>query len=107
MPYDEIDLETFATRRETGDAVVVDVREPDEYVEGHVPGALNIPLGQLGARAGEIPAGDVLAICKSGGRSLQGAEVLAAGGRTASSVAGGTMGWIRGGREVVTGDQPG
>lgn len=107
MPYDEIDLQTFAARRDEAGTVVVDVREPDEYAEAHVPGAINIPLGQLAGRAGEIPDGDVLCICKSGGRSLQGADVLAAGGRTVSSVAGGTMGWIRMGRETASGDQPG
>lgn len=107
MSYDEIDLDMFAARRDEAGTVVIDVREPDEYTGGHVPGAVNIPLGQLAARTGEIPDGDVLAICKSGARSLQGAEVLAASGRTVSSVAGGTMGWIQAGRQVVTGDQPG
>lgn len=89
-------------------AVVVDVRETDEYVEGHVPGAIHIPLFMLPTRVEEVPAADpVFVICRSGHRSLQGAEVLAARGRTAVSVAGGTLGWIRAGQPVVTGSERG
>ena len=39
------------------DLVVLDVRRPDEYAAGHLPGSLNIPLGHLAARLGELPAG--------------------------------------------------
>lgn len=89
-------------------AVVVDVRETDEYVEGHVPGAIHIPLATLPTRSEEVPpAQPVFVICRSGHRSRVGAEVLAAHGRAAVSVAGGTMGWIQAGRPVVTGSERG
>ena len=50
----EIDLDSFARRQRDG-ARVVDVREPGEYVEGHVPGAVPVPMGQLPGRLGELP----------------------------------------------------
>ena len=49
------------------DALLVDVREPDEWTAGHAPGAVHIPLGQLGARYTEIPQGGrVYVICRAG-----------------------------------------
>src|SRR6266542_2672291 len=49
------------------DAFLLDVREPDEWEAGHVPGARHIPLGQLGARAEEIPrTAAIYVICRSG-----------------------------------------
>ena len=83
---------------------VLDVRNPDEYVAGHVPGAVLIPLGELAARQDEIPAGDPLyVICAVGGRSLTAAKALVEAGYRAVSVAGGTNGWIERGGAVVTG----
>jgi rhodanese-related sulfurtransferase len=83
---------------------VLDVRNPDEYVAGHVTGAVLIPLGELGARVGEVPEGDPLyVICAVGGRSLTAAQALVSAGYSAVSVAGGTKAWIQSGRPVVTG----
>ncbi len=88
-------------------ATVIDVREPSEYVQGHVPGALLIPMGQLQSRLGEVPrSGPVFVICASGNRSKSSAEQLEAAGFEAYSVAGGTSGWIRLGRSVVAGASP-
>jgi len=51
------------------DAWLLDVREDDEWAAGHAPGARHIPLGQVGARATEIPQGEAIyVICRSGGR---------------------------------------
>ena len=51
-------------------AQIVDVRTPEEFAQGHVPGSLNIPLDQLQARLAEIDRdGPVLLCCASGGRS--------------------------------------
>lgn len=76
-------------------AGLIDVREPFEFAVGHACGALNIPLGQLAGRVGEIPAVPVLlVICQSGNRSRVACEILAA--RQASgvrNVAGGTQSW--------------
>jgi hydroxyacylglutathione hydrolase len=57
--------------------VVVDVREPWEYMQGHVPGSKLIPLGQLAMRADELDPGKPVAlICQSGSRSQSAAAVL-------------------------------
>lgn len=89
------------------DTLVVDVREPAEYVDGHVPGAHLMPLGQVAIRRGELPRDrTVYVICASGNRSKVGAELLEAGGWDAVSVAGGTQAWRIVGREVVTGVSP-
>jgi rhodanese-related sulfurtransferase len=102
----EIDIDTFAARREAGDPVL-DVREADEYAEGHVPGAVHIPLGDLPARVDEVPSGRVLVICKMGGRSMKAAELLAPLGHDVTNVAGGTMAWIESGRDVAQGTERG
>lgn len=83
------------------DEYILDVREPDEYAEGHVPSAVLIPLGEVGARVEDVPLGrTVYVVCRSGRRSLTGARILADAGRTAVSVRGGTMAWIAAGLPV-------
>jgi rhodanese-related sulfurtransferase len=99
----EVDLATFAEAHLAG-ASVLDVRNPDEYEAGHVPGAKLIPLTELNARQEEIPDGDpIYVICASGGRSLTATKAMLGAGYAAVSVAGGTKGWIEQGRPVVTG----
>ena len=79
---------------EKGTAVMVDVREPAELAESAVPGTIDIPLGQLEARASEIPTGKpVLVFCRSGNRSQEGAAILAAKGYDAATVEGGIIAW--------------
>ena len=75
---------------------LLDVREPWEYLGGHVPGAQLIPLGELEQRVAEVPRNrEVLAICHSGQRSLLAAGYLQQLGYTAvSNVDGGTAAWI-------------
>ncbi|MQY14564.1 Sulfurtransferase [Streptomyces sp. RB5] len=103
----EIDLDTFAGEWADG-AFVVDVREPDEYREAHVPGAVLAPLSTLAGAYLALPEGrPVYVICASGNRSKAGADVLTNAGADTYSVAGGTRGWARAGRPVVTGDAPG
>lgn len=77
--------------------VVVDVREPWEYRQGHVPGAVLMPLGELAQRAGELDAGrPVAVICATGNRSQSGSAVLGQKGfKTIYNVRGGTLGWMR------------
>tara|TARA_B100000678_G_scaffold255226_1_gene232841 strand:+ start:1872 stop:2174 length:303 start_codon:yes stop_codon:yes gene_type:complete len=82
-------------------APVIDVREPAEFREGHVPGATNIPIGQLTARLGEIDRDrPVHVVCASGNRSSAMADVLTANGFDAINVVGGTSAWIRSGRPI-------
>jgi thioredoxin 1 len=102
----EVDIETFAAAHARG-ATVLDVRNPDEYEEKHVPGAVLIPLGELGDRVEEIPTGDPLyVICAAGGRSLAATKALVDAGYSAVSVAGGTNGWAAAGGPVVSGSDP-
>jgi rhodanese-related sulfurtransferase len=62
---------------------VLDVRTPEEYVAGHVPGAVNIPYDRLASRIAEVPRDrDVVLYCRTGRRAGIAAEVLAAGGYT-------------------------
>jgi MFS family permease len=78
-------------------AVVIDVRSPDEYGEGHVDGALNIPLDVLADRAAELStdAPLVTACGKGGGRSERGAALLRGlGFASARSLCGGTAAWL-------------
>jgi rhodanese-related sulfurtransferase len=80
------------------------VRETSEYAEGHVPGALNIPMGQLTSRLNELDrTAAVHLVCASGNRSSAMADVLLAQGFDAVNVAGGTGAWIRSGQPVEKG----
>jgi len=81
---------------------LLDVREPWEYQEGHVPGAQLIPLGELEQRVKEVPRDrPVLAICHSGQRSLAAAGYLQQlGYPSVSNVDGGTAAWIQRGYPV-------
>lgn len=100
----EVTIQQLQVAIEDG-AYVLDVREPGEYVEGHVPGAVSMPLGEVAARASELPD-DVWVICRSGRRSITGGEAIIASGRNAVSVAGGTLAWVAAGLPVVTGTEP-
>lgn len=103
----EVGLDELARSLEAG-ATVIDVRMPDEYEEMHVPGAVLIPLPELGQRADEVPRGEkVYVICASGARSLAAAEALNNAGWDTASVAGGTKGWAAEGRPVRGGPEPG
>lgn len=88
---------------------VIDVREADEYVSGHIPGAINIALSELVGRESECDLGStVYVICQAGGRSLRACGHLSAipalDGTTFINVAGGTGMWIVEGHEVTAGD---
>jgi len=98
----EIDVEELDATHERG--ILVDVREPDEYVAGHVPGAVLIPMGQLANRMGEIDkTSPVFVICASGNRSSAMTDLLRGAGFDAVSVAGGTRAWARSGRPLKGG----
>ena len=91
-------------------ATLLDVRQAAEYDAGHVPGALNIELGQLPAQAPDLVAEDVIVMCAVGDRAASAASILArAGSRTVRFVAGGPEEWVASGegRVLVTGDESG
>ena len=85
-------------------ALLLDVRESDEYAEGHVPGAQLLPLSVLPVRMHELPRDrPVYVVCQGGGRSAQAAQLLSDAGVDARSVTGGTAAWISSGRPSQTG----
>ena len=88
---------------------LVDVREEDEWTAGHAPDAVHVRLGELGARAGELPRDrDIYLICRSGARSAYAAQLLAGEGWKTINVADGMTGWAVAGRPMVseTGGEP-
>lgn len=83
-------------------AWLLDVREIDEWAAGHVPDATHIPLGQLGARTGELPADrEIYVICRSGVRSARAALALNGAGWQAVNVGGGMQDWAAIGRPMT------
>lgn len=80
----------------TDGAALVDVREPDELVDGSLPGAVNIPVGDLPQRCDELDrAKPVIVFCRSGGRSASAAEFLAASGYgDVTNLEGGMLAWL-------------
>lgn len=101
----EITVEEAARVHAEG-AIFVDVREPQEFVQGHVPGALNLPMGRLTSRLDELDRDrPVHVVCASGNRSGAMTDVLAAAGFDAVNVAGGTLAWVRAGHRVEQGGQ--
>ena len=109
MSYDEISADELAERLDSGaSATLIDVRQPDEYAEVHVPGARLMPLGEVPDHVDELRClGPLVLICRSGGRSAQACGFLAAAGLEVTNVAGGTMAWVESGRPTRAGDQPG
>jgi rhodanese-related sulfurtransferase len=76
LPAD-IDVATAASLRGRSDVVMLDVRTPEEYAEGHIPGVVPIPLDQVANRLAEIPKDKtVIVTCRSGNRSNQAAQLL-------------------------------
>lgn len=84
-------------------AVLLDVREDDEWQRGHAPGAQHIPMGDVPARMGEIdPDKQLFVICNLGGRSLRVSQYLQRNGYEPVNVEGGMLAWAQAGRPVVT-----
>lgn len=99
----EIDVATLEGLLSDG-CILVDVREPDEWADGHIDGALHMPLASVPDRVDELPDdATVYVVCAMGGRSARAAEFLRARGIDAVNVGGGTHGWISSGRAVVRG----
>ena len=86
---------------DSGDALLLDVREDDHWAPVHSPDAVHMPLGQLDPAA--IPAGrPVIAICRSGARSSGAAGTFAAVGISVSNLDGGVKAWAAAGLPIVT-----
>ena len=91
---------TVVELAERSNTPLIDVRERDEYARGHVPGAVNIPMSEIGSRLDELPGEAFDVICQVGGRSARVVEALESRGYDATNVEGGTGEWIAQGRPV-------
>ncbi len=100
----EISVAEAKTQRDAG-AFMLDVREPSEWNEFHMPDATLIPLGQLSSRVAELPKDQpIVVVCRSGNRSQEGRDVLLRAGFTqVTSMAGGMNEWRAAGYPVAAG----
>ncbi|MEO8909594.1 MAG: rhodanese-like domain-containing protein [Gemmatimonadaceae bacterium] len=92
-----------------GNVQIVDVRGPDEWRRGHIPGAIHIPLAALPDRIGELdPAAPIVLQCKGGGRSAIATSFLQSRGiSNVSNLNGGYESWVKDGFEVLVDDAEG
>jgi rhodanese-related sulfurtransferase len=90
-----VTAERLAERLEQGKPVLLDVREPSEFAEGHIPGARNVPMASLDAESARLdPHAETLVICQRGHRSAKAVKRLARLGFTeVHSVKGGMLAW--------------
>jgi rhodanese-related sulfurtransferase len=85
-----------------GNAVLVDVREPDEWRAGHAPVATHIPMARVGASMTRLPRGrPVIVVCRSGRRSLSAVKEMREAGHDALNLSGGMQAWQQAGGAVV------
>ncbi|WP_028560048.1 rhodanese-like domain-containing protein [Paenibacillus pinihumi] len=103
MSYPEWTTDELASKLASGEAVnLVDVREVEEWEEGHINQARLIPLSELTDRLDELKQGEepIVLICRSGNRSGRACAYLANEGYTVINIAGGMLDWSG---DVVTG----
>lgn len=100
----EISVSQAAAKRQAG-AFILDVRQPEEWADAHIPGSTLIPLGDLESRINEVPKDqEIVVVCRSGNRSAQGRDILKqAGFSQVTSMAGGLNEWKADGYETVSG----
>ncbi len=100
-PIEPTDLEPLLA---SGDAVLVDVREPKAFADGHPAGAINVPIGQLAGRLDELEGrGMVVTSCGGGSRGPKAAAQLVELGVDARVLRGGLRGWNAAGLDVDSG----
>lgn len=84
---------------------ILDVRSRAEFAEGHIPHAINVPLGELPRRLAEVPSGETVVHCQGGTRSAIAASILQQSGRNdVSNLPGGFPEYVRSGRMVERGN---
>lgn len=104
MPVSSVSVTELAAILAADPSVpLIDVRSPEEYVAGRVPGAVLIPMHTVPVRLDEIPRDTaVYLVCHSGGRSMQVAQWLAQQGYDCVNVEGGTAAWAMTGHPIET-----
>ena len=97
-------IPTFRVNDVPGDALLLDVREDDEWAAGHIDGATHIPMSGLMGRVDEVPKDrEVVVVCKVGGRSAQVTAFLRQRGwDNVSNLDGGVAAWVQAGRTLVS-----
>ena len=98
----EITVAEFLRESAVAEIQVVDVREPEEWAAGRMPGSVLMPMGEVAFRLEELdPEVPVVTVCRSGRRSLFSAEeLLGAGFREVKSLAGGLIAWVEAGQPL-------
>jgi glyoxylase-like metal-dependent hydrolase (beta-lactamase superfamily II) len=99
-------LELDALMRLSPPVRIIDVRSPGDFASRHLDTAVNIPLGELNLRVGELnagPDGEIVLLCRAGIRSREAARILATGGVPARQLDGGILAWTQLGLPVVGG----
>ena len=104
-----VDKEALLERVRRGESIVLDVRPPEEYRAGHIPGALSIPLKQLEAPLSMLPGDrEMVAYCRGPYCMLavDAVTLLRSRGLRAVRLKDGVPEWRAGGMPVVVGEQP-
>lgn len=103
VPVRNVDVATLLNdlKAETP-PLLIDVRTPEEFAEGRVPGAKNVPLDTLGSQVEALKSEEreIYVVCRSGGRSARAADLLARRGVRAVNVEGGTLAWQAAGEPI-------
>jgi rhodanese-related sulfurtransferase len=104
-PIEQVEIEDV--RRRAEETLVLDVREPEEYAHGHIPGAVSIPQAELASRLEEVPRDrPIITVCQTGVRSVRAAQFLKQQGfEDVRSLDGGTEAWVSDGQPVRYGDR--
>jgi rhodanese-related sulfurtransferase len=99
-------IPTVSAGQVPDDAFLLDVREPDEWVVGHPPGAVHVPMMEIPIRAAEVPDDrDVVVVCRVGARSAQVTAFLRHNGwENVRNLDGGLVAWAAAGRPLVGAD---
>ena len=96
--------EAQARIKENPKPYLLDVRQLNEYTQGHIPGAILIPLDQLSAQLNKLPKDkEIICVCRSGNRSRSATKQLQSAGYQATNLNGGMIGWQRKGFPVKKG----
>ena len=99
---DDVDVDTVEAVRQNPGVYLLDVREPNEYAAGHIPGITLIPMGEVAARLSELPRDkEIIVTCRTGNRSSQVADLLREQGFTnVHNMTGGIVAWEEAGYAV-------
>ena len=99
---DSVDVDTVHAIKDNPGVFLLDVREPDEYAAGHIPGITLIPMGEVAARLAELPRDkEIVVTCRTGNRSGQVADLLREQGFTnVHNMSGGIVAWEEAGYPV-------